>query len=79
MRYDDLAYMPKTRNLLGSAQGITFSKAYVTNPLCCPSRTSILTGMYAHNHKVWFNSNSSEVPGRASRPRDTSSTSWPPA
>ena len=31
MRHDDLAYMPKTRNLLGS-QGMTFSKAYVANP-----------------------------------------------
>ena len=51
--------MPKTRNLLGS-QGMTFSKAYVAKPLCCPSRTSVLTGMYTHNHKVWFNSSSSE-------------------
>jgi arylsulfatase A-like enzyme len=59
MRYDDLAYMPKTRNLLGS-QGMTFSKAYVAKPLCCPSRTSILTGMYTHNHKVWFNSSTNE-------------------
>ena len=59
MRYDDLAYMPKTRNLLGS-QGMTFSKAYVANPLCCPSRASVLTGKYTHNHKVWFNSSSSE-------------------
>jgi N-acetylglucosamine-6-sulfatase len=57
MRYDDLAYMPKTTNLLGSARGMTFSRAYVAMPLCCPSRTSILTGMYTHNHKVWFNDN----------------------
>ena len=35
MRYDDLAYMPKTRNLLGS-QGITFFKAYVANPFAAP-------------------------------------------
>jgi N-acetylglucosamine-6-sulfatase len=59
MRYDDLAYMPKTRTLLGS-RGMTFSRAYVAKPLCCPSRTSILTGMYTHNHKVWFNGNGSE-------------------
>jgi N-acetylglucosamine-6-sulfatase len=59
MRYDDLAYMPKTRKKLVS-QGMTFSRAYVAKPLCCPSRTSILTGMYTHNHKVWFNANSSE-------------------
>jgi N-acetylglucosamine-6-sulfatase len=60
MRYDDLAYMPKTRNLLGS-QGMTFSKAFVAKPLCCPSRTSILTGMYTHNHKVWFNGSGTEA------------------
>src|SRR5215208_8020065 len=59
MRYDDLAYMPKTRNLLGS-RGMPFSNAYVADALCCPSRTSILTGMYTHNHKVWFNSSSRE-------------------
>jgi extracellular sulfatase Sulf len=59
MRYDDLKYMPKTRNLLGS-KGMTFSRAYFANPLCCPSRTSVLTGMYTHNHNVWFNSSSSE-------------------
>jgi N-acetylglucosamine-6-sulfatase len=56
MRYDDFSYMPKTRNLIGS-QGMIFSEAYVPLGLCCPSRASILTGMYAHNHKVWFNEN----------------------
>jgi N-acetylglucosamine-6-sulfatase len=56
MRKDDLAYMPRTRNLLGS-QGLTFKNAYVPLGRCCPSRASILTGMYTHNHKVWFNNN----------------------
>jgi N-acetylglucosamine-6-sulfatase len=56
MRYDDLRYMPKTRNQLGS-QSVTFSRAHVAKPLCCPSGTSILTGMYTHNHKVWLNFN----------------------
>jgi len=54
MRYDDFSYMPKARNLIGS-QGMTFTKAYVPLSTCCPSRVSILTGMYTHNHKVWFN------------------------
>jgi hypothetical protein len=77
MRYDDLAYMPKTRNLLGS-QGMTFSKAYVAKPLCCPSRTSILTGMYTHNHKVCLTPAPTRVVGKASRLRGMSRTTWLP-
>lgn len=38
------------------AKGTTFSDAFLSTSLCCPSRASILTGLYAHNHGVVRNS-----------------------
>jgi len=32
-----------------------FSNNFVSNPLCCPSRATFLTGQYAHNHGVMSN------------------------
>ena len=55
MRKDDLRYMPKTRSLLGS-KGMSFDKAYVSLPVCCPARSTIMRGQYAHNTGVWVNS-----------------------
>jgi len=40
-----------------AAEGIHFSRAYVTTSLCSPSRASILSGMYAHHHGVVDNYN----------------------
>ncbi|KXK11547.1 MAG: Arylsulfatase [Chloroflexi bacterium OLB14] len=53
-RYDTMQYMPNTQELIFN-QGVTFNKGYVTTPFCCPSRASILTGMYAHN--TWVHKN----------------------
>ncbi|XP_069022326.1 glucosamine (N-acetyl)-6-sulfatase (Sanfilippo disease IIID), b [Embiotoca jacksoni] len=47
--------MKKTKALIGDA-GATFVNAFTVTPLCCPSRSSILTGRYPHNHDVRNNS-----------------------
>jgi arylsulfatase A-like enzyme len=41
--------MPNTLSLI-AGKGIAFNRYYVSYPLCCPSRVSLLTGRYAHNH-----------------------------
>jgi len=43
--------MPYTLSLIAN-RGITFNRYYVPYPLCCPSRTSLLTGRYSHNNNV---------------------------
>lgn len=50
MRQDELRWMPRTRALMAS--GLEFANSYAPNPLCCPSRASLLTGQYSHNHGV---------------------------
>ena len=47
--------MPRLPALIGQ-RGIRFERAYVTQSLCAPSRASILTGQYSHNHRVLDNS-----------------------
>ena len=50
-RWGTLDTMPATRRFFAH-NGVKYSNAYVTSPLCCPSRASILSGRYAHNHGV---------------------------
>jgi len=52
--YFDASQFPKFNSLLVD-KGTTFSNAFVTDSLCCPSRSSILRGQHVHNHDVRSN------------------------
>ena len=53
-RFDTLKVMPEVRRLLVE-RGMTLRRAIITNPLCCPSRATILTGRYSHTTGVYTN------------------------
>src|SRR5690242_1291967 len=53
-RWDTLWSMPNVQRLLVH-HGVTFANSFVSNPLCCPSRATILTGNYAHTTRVYDN------------------------
>jgi len=45
----ELSAMPKTTAWLRKG-GTLFDRGFVTTPLCCPSRSTIFSGRYIHNH-----------------------------
>jgi N-acetylglucosamine-6-sulfatase len=51
MTTSELSAMPNVQALL-AAQGTSFNEAYVSFPLCCPSRATMMSGQYMHNHGV---------------------------
>ena len=51
-RWDTLWAMPEVQRSLVE-RGVTFSEAFTTSSLCCPSRASILTGQYPHTTGVY--------------------------
>jgi arylsulfatase A-like enzyme len=52
---EEMRGLPQTSALIGG-QGTSFSRAYISYPLCCPSRAAILTGQYMHDNGVHGNS-----------------------
>jgi arylsulfatase A-like enzyme len=54
LRLGSLDYMPNLEQLLTS-QGLKIEDFFITTPVCCPSRSSILRGQYVHNHQVFTN------------------------
>ncbi len=50
---DKVAITPHLDWLAG--ESVRFSDAYCANPVCTPSRASIMTGLYSHNHEAQNN------------------------
>ncbi len=51
-RWDTLWAMPNVQDVL-VGHGTTFQNSFVVNAVCCPSRTSMLTGQYSHSSGVY--------------------------
>ncbi len=62
-----IEYMPRVRREL-EHNGVSFTNSFVSFPLCCPSRATLLSGQYAHNHGVLANEQAGELDLRNSLP-----------
>jgi len=53
-KLNSMDYMKNVKELL-SAHGASLSDFLISTPVCCPSRSTILRGQYAHSHQVYHN------------------------
>jgi N-acetylglucosamine-6-sulfatase len=51
--WDLVRFMPRLRAM--QQRGMTFTRFFVPNSLCCPSRASLLTGAFPHNTGIYEN------------------------
>ncbi len=51
---EQMRFMPLTEQMIGG-RGATFPTNLAVWPLCCPSRATLFTGQYPHNHGVLGN------------------------
>jgi hypothetical protein len=58
-------FMPNTKAMI--ADGLICTQFIMPTALCCPSRSSLLTGQYARHHGVWDNSTQLVGPTVANR------------
>ena len=61
-RPDTLDWMPIVQRRVVE-RGRRFSNGMVPTSVCCPSRASILTGMFAHSTHVWSNGRNADIDG----------------
>ena len=59
-------FMPNTKAMIAD-QGLICTQFIMPTPLCCPSRSNLLTGQYARHHGVWDNSTQLVGPTVANR------------
>lgn len=52
-----MGVMKETRRLFADS-GVAFKNAFATTPVCCPSRATVFTGQYVHNHGLLTNGES---------------------
>jgi N-acetylglucosamine-6-sulfatase len=74
-RWDTLWSMPTVAKEL-AGRGVTFTNGFVSNPLCCPSRASILTGQYSHSTGVYTNKGRSSFGGFAAFDDRSTIATW---
>ncbi len=69
----EISYLPSVRRLI-AAQGMSLDDYFVSNSLCCPSRTTMLRGEYSHDTGVHSNAGPSGGFNAAYAAGDTTAT-----